>query len=184
MMATGDEEGRVCLWDNCNLFRILRGHAPYPIKSISYFDNGDDDPDQILRLITGCKKGKMIIWNPHLGTALHSIDTIQNGIGCIRAIKYTYPRLAKFVYVSGEDCSIKLFDIEKGRPLSILLPGLVSACNCHTSKDFIVFNMKPLDTVDRKSSSMRGNLIVTALNPHIGIQTVDIDPVIQHWLAD
>lgn len=183
IMATGDEEGRVSIWDNCSLYRILRGHGSVPIQSLDFFENDDDNPDDVL-LLTGCKGGLLIIWKPLLGVALHIIDTLQSGIGCIRSIRYQFPRSAKFVYVSGLDGSIKLFDIEKGRPLSIILSAKTRSCNQFSnSKEIILFNMKKLELVSYVSSSSKGdNLIVTALNPHLGLQIIDIDPVLKHWL--
>jgi WD40 repeat protein len=185
IMATGDEEGRVSVWDNCSLYRILRGHASVPIQSLEFFVNDDDDPDGVL-LLTGCKRGLLIIWKPLLGVALHSIDTFQTGIGCIRSIGYRFPRSAKFVYVSGLDGSIKLFDIEKGRPLSIIISAETSPRNqSSNSKEIILFDTKKLELIsDTGSSSKGGNFIVTALNPHLGLQLIDIDPVLKHWLIN
>jgi hypothetical protein len=86
------------------------------------------------------------------------------------------------VYVSGCDCSIKLFDLCTGRPLSILLQGDERDISFPGSKEFFVDKVQFL-TTGGEDNPRTGHYLVTTINSVSGVHIVDLDPVIVHWLV-
>ena len=54
------------------------------VTALSFLVTDEAHPDEIYRLVSGCRQSIMIIWNPIIGVILFRLNTSQQGIECIQ----------------------------------------------------------------------------------------------------